>query len=173
MLFDRSHTCREMTGTGSESEGGDGSQVELELVEVTLGTLDLREFDVFPKQRRRKRNKRERKQDLESGAQMTLSQQPKEDEALSGSAPLRPPWDEATSPCQSELWDVLLAACRAGDVGMLKDRFTASPIHPGVLPLLSAPLGSGGFTLLHAAAAAGRGSVVRLLLEAGADPTVQ
>ncbi|XP_005202879.1 tRNA endonuclease ANKZF1 isoform X2 [Bos indicus] len=158
---------------GSESEGGDGSQVELELVEVTLGTLDLREFDVFPKQRRRKRNKRERKQDLESGAQMTLSQQPKEDEALSGSAPLRPPLDEATSPCQSELWDVLLAACRAGDVGMLKDRLTASPLHPGVLPLLSAPLGSGGFTLLHAAAAAGRGSVVRLLLEAGADPTVQ
>ncbi|XP_027369692.1 ankyrin repeat and zinc finger domain-containing protein 1 isoform X3 [Bos indicus x Bos taurus] len=158
---------------GSESEGGDGSQVELELVEVTLGTLDLREFDVFPKQRRRKRNKRERKQDLESGAQMTLSQQPKEDEALSGSAPLRPPLDEATSPCQSELWDVLLAACRAGDVGMLKDRLTASPLHPGVLPLLSAPLGSSGFTLLHAAAAAGRGSVVRLLLEAGADPTVQ
>ncbi|XP_061241647.1 tRNA endonuclease ANKZF1 isoform X3 [Bos javanicus] len=158
---------------GSESEGGDGSQVELELVEVTLGTLDLREFDVFPKQRRRKRNKRERKQDLECGAQMTLSQQPKEDEALSGSAPFRPPLDEATSPCQSELWDVLLAACRAGDVGMLKDRLTASPLHPGVLPLLSAPLGSGGFTLLHAAAAAGRGSVVRLLLEAGADPTVQ
>ncbi|XP_061241628.1 tRNA endonuclease ANKZF1 isoform X2 [Bos javanicus] len=164
---------KEAPTQGSESEGGDGSQVELELVEVTLGTLDLREFDVFPKQRRRKRNKRERKQDLECGAQMTLSQQPKEDEALSGSAPFRPPLDEATSPCQSELWDVLLAACRAGDVGMLKDRLTASPLHPGVLPLLSAPLGSGGFTLLHAAAAAGRGSVVRLLLEAGADPTVQ
>ncbi|XP_055253925.1 ankyrin repeat and zinc finger domain-containing protein 1 isoform X1 [Moschus berezovskii] len=158
---------------GSESEGEDDSQVELELVKVTLGTLDLREFEVFPKQRRRKRNKRERKQDLESGAQMTLSQQPKEDEALSGSAPLGPPWDEATSPGQSELWDVLLAACRAGDVGMLKNRLTASPLDPGVLPLLSAPLGSSGFTLLHAAAAAGRGSVVRLLLEAGADPTVQ
>nr|CAI9702695.1 unnamed protein product [Rangifer tarandus platyrhynchus] len=158
---------------GLESEGEDGSQVELELVEVTLGTLDLREFEVFPKQRRRKRNKRERKQDLESGLQMTLSQQPKEDEALSGSAPLGPPWDEATSPGQPELWDVLLAACRAGDVGMLKDRLTASPLDPGVLPLLTAPLGSGGFTLLHAAAAAGRGSVVRLLLEAGADPTVQ
>ncbi|XP_068823317.1 tRNA endonuclease ANKZF1 isoform X3 [Capricornis sumatraensis] len=164
---------KEAPKQGSESEGEAGSQVELELVEVTLGTLDLCEFEVFPKQRRRKRNKRERKQDLESGAQMTLSQQPKEDEALSGSAPLQPPWDEATSPCQSELWDVLLAACRAGDVGMLKDRLTASPLDPGVLPLLSAPLGSGGFTLLHAAAAAGRGSVVRLLLEAGADPTVQ
>ena len=31
----------------------------MEVVEVTLGTLDLREFEVFPKQRRRKKNKRE------------------------------------------------------------------------------------------------------------------
>lgn len=42
---------------------------------------------------------------------------------------------------------------------MLKLRLAASPLDPGVLSLLSAPLGSGGFTLLHAAATAGRGSV--------------
>ncbi|XP_057599874.1 ankyrin repeat and zinc finger domain-containing protein 1 isoform X2 [Hippopotamus amphibius kiboko] len=158
---------------GSESEGEDGSQVELELVEVTLGTLDLREFEVLPKQRRRKRNKRERNEDLEAGTQMTLSQQPQEDEAFSQSAPLGPSPDEAKSPDQPELWDVLLAACRAGDVGMLKLWLAASPLDPRVLSLLSDPLGSSGFTLLHAAAAAGRASVVRLLLEAGADPTVQ
>ncbi|KAM9085649.1 LOW QUALITY PROTEIN: tRNA endonuclease ANKZF1 [Megaptera novaeangliae] len=142
---------------GSESEGEDGSQVELELAEVILGTLDLREFEVLPKQRRRKRNKRERNQDLEAGAQMTLSQ-PQEDEAFSESAPLGPFPDEAKSPGQPELWDVLLAACRAGG-GMLTLRLAASPVDPGVLSLLSAPLGSGGFTLLHAAAAAGRDSV--------------
>ena len=68
---------------------------------------------------------------------------------------------------------MLLAACRAGDVGLLKPWLAASPVDPRVLSLLSAPLGSGGFTLLHAAAAAGRGSVVHLLLDAGADPTVQ
>ncbi|XP_034862970.1 ankyrin repeat and zinc finger domain-containing protein 1 [Mirounga leonina] len=164
---------------GSESEGEDSFQVELELVELTVGTLDLREFEVLPKRRRRKRNKKERSRDLEARAHGTLPQQPQgDDEAFSQSAqahaaPLGPSLDEAKTPDQSELWDMLLAACRAGDVGMLKLQLAAGPIGPGVLSLLSAPLGSSGFTLLHAAAAAGRGSVVRLLLEAGADPTVQ
>lgn len=162
-------------GSGSEEE--DGFQVELELAESTLGTLDLREFEVLPKRRRRRRNKKERSQDLEAGAHTTLPQRP-QDEAFSLSAqaqaaPLEPSPDEAKVPGQSELGDVLLAACRAGDVGMLKLQLAASPTDPEVLSLLSAPLGSSGFTLLHAAAAAGRGSVVRLLLEAGADPTIQ
>ncbi|XP_041593249.1 ankyrin repeat and zinc finger domain-containing protein 1 isoform X2 [Vulpes lagopus] len=163
---------------GSGSEGEDSFQVELELVELTVGTLDLREFEVLPKRRRRKRNKKERSQDLEAGVHVTLPQQPQGDEAFSQSAqayaaPLGPSLDEAKTPDQSELWDMLLAACRAGDVGILKLQLAAGPTDPGVLSLLSAPLGSNGFTLLHAAAAAGRGSVVRLLLEAGADPTVQ
>ncbi|KAM7105606.1 tRNA endonuclease ANKZF1 [Molossus nigricans] len=162
-------------GSGSEEE--DGFQVELELVESTLGTLDLREFEVLPKRRRRKK-KREKSRDLEAGAQMTLPQQPQEDKAFSQSArahaaPLEPSLDEAKVPGQSQLWDMLLTACRAGDVGMLKIQLTAGPIDPEVLSLLNAPLGSRGFTLLHAAAAAGRGAVVRLLLEAGADPTIQ
>ncbi|XP_016052325.1 PREDICTED: ankyrin repeat and zinc finger domain-containing protein 1 [Miniopterus natalensis] len=162
-------------GSGSEEE--DGFQVELELVELTMGTLDLREFEVLPKRRRRRRSKREKSRDLEAGAHAALPQQPQEDKASQSSrahtAPLEPSLDEAKVPGQSELWDMLLAACRAGDVGMLKIQLAASPIDPEVLSLLNAPLGSSGFTLLHAAAAAGRGSVVRLLLEAGADPTIQ
>lgn len=162
-------------GSGSEEE--DSPQVELELVELTVGTLDLREFEVLPKRRRRKRNK-ERNRDLKAGTPVTLPPQPQGDEAFSQSAqahtaPLGPSLDEAKTPDQSELWDMLLAACRAGDVEMLKLQLAAGPRDPGVLSLLSAPWGSSGFTLLHAAAAAGRGSVVRLLLEAGADPTVQ
>ncbi|XP_042636205.1 LOW QUALITY PROTEIN: ankyrin repeat and zinc finger domain-containing protein 1 [Orycteropus afer afer] len=163
---------------GSGSEGEDSFQGELELVEMTMGTLDLREFEVLPKQSRKKRNKKERSRYLEAGTHGTLPQQPQEDEALPESAqadiaPLGPSLDEVKSCGQPELWGVLLAACRAGDVGTLKLQLAASPIDPGVTSLLSAPLGSSGFTLLHAAAAAGRGSVVRLLLEAGADPTVQ
>ncbi|ELK17186.1 Ankyrin repeat and zinc finger domain-containing protein 1 [Pteropus alecto] len=163
-------------GSGSEEE--DDFQGELELVEATIGTLDLREFEVLSKRRRRKRNKREKSRDLEAGPHMTLPQQPQEDEAFSQSAQahavlLEPSLDKAKVPGQSELWDVLLAACRAGDVEMLKFWLAASPTDPEVLSLLSAPLGSSGFTLLHAAAAAGRGSVVRLLLEAGADLTIQ
>ncbi|XP_045054071.2 tRNA endonuclease ANKZF1 isoform X2 [Desmodus rotundus] len=162
---------------GSGSEGEDDFQVELELVESTVGTLDLRECEILPKRRRRKRSKREKSRDLETGAHMTLPQQPREDvfsqPARAHAAPLEPSLDEAKVPGHSELWDTLLAACRAGDDGMLQIWLAASPIDPEVLSLLSAPLGSSGFTLLHAAAAAGRGSVVRLLLEAGADPTVQ
>ncbi|XP_006867892.1 PREDICTED: ankyrin repeat and zinc finger domain-containing protein 1 [Chrysochloris asiatica] len=164
---------------GSGSEGEDSFQVELELVEMTLGTLDLREFEVLPKRRRKKR-KKERSRELEAGAHRTLSEESLKDETLSESAksqahtaPNDPLLDEAKAPGQPELWGVLLAACRAGDVRILKLQLAASSIDPGVLSLLSAPFGPGGFTLLHAAAAAGRGSVVRLLLEAGADPTVQ
>lgn len=167
-------TCQ-IFSLGSGSEGDDDFQVELELVELTLGTLGLREFEVLPKRRRRKRNKKERSRDQEAGAHPTLLQQPQEEEsAQAHGAPEGPSLDEAEALSgQPELWDVLLAACRAGEVGVLKLQLVAGPVDPEVRSLLSAPLGSGGFTLLHAAAAAGRGSVVRLLLEAGADPTVQ
>ncbi|XP_077604813.1 tRNA endonuclease ANKZF1 isoform X1 [Crocuta crocuta] len=158
---------------GSGSEGEDSFQVELELVEMTVGILDLREFEVLPKRKRRKRNKKERSRDPEALPQQTQGNEASSQSSQEQAAPLGPSLDEARTPDPSELWDMLLAACRAGDVGMLKLQLAAGPADPGVLSLLSAPLGSSGFTLLHAAAAAGRGSVVRLLLEAGADPTVQ
>uniref|UniRef100_A0A0N8ETG3 tRNA endonuclease ANKZF1 n=1 Tax=Heterocephalus glaber TaxID=10181 RepID=A0A0N8ETG3_HETGA len=163
---------------GSETEDEHGAQVELELVELTLGTLDLREFELLPKRRRRKRNKKEKAQDQDAGAHVTLNQQHQEDEPTSQlaqvvAAPLGSSADEAKAPGQLELWDVLLAACRAGDIRKLRLQLTAGAVDPEVMSLLNAPLGSGGFTLLHAAAAAGRGSVVWLLLEAGADPAVQ
>lgn len=43
---------------GEEEESPAG---ELETVEVTLGTLDLREFEVMPKRNRKKRKKRDKK----------------------------------------------------------------------------------------------------------------
>lgn len=139
---------------------------------MTLGTLHLREFEELPKRRRRKRNK-DKSRDQETRKHISLLQQPQEDEPFSPpaqvvAAPLSPSVQAA-----KQLWDVLLAACRAGDIGALKLQIAAGLEDPGVISLLNAPLGSGGFTLLHAAAAAGRGSVVRLLLEAGADPTIQ
>ncbi|XP_077011317.1 tRNA endonuclease ANKZF1 isoform X1 [Tamandua tetradactyla] len=163
-------------GTGLEGE--DSFQVELELVELTLGTLGLREFEVLPKRSRKKRNKKDRNHDLGAGTHMTLPQQPHGDEPLirlaqADTASLGPSLDEAKASGQPELWDVLLAACQAGDVGMVKLQLATNSSDPGVTSLLSAPLGSSGFTLLHAASVAGRSSVVRLLLEAGADPTVQ
>ncbi|XP_012790122.1 ankyrin repeat and zinc finger domain-containing protein 1 [Sorex araneus] len=153
---------------GSGSEGEDGCPLELELVELTLGTLGLREFEVLPKRRRRRRNKKERSQDTQAGTPHLPPPPHGED---TGCQPAPAPV-AAEGPGQPERGAVLLAACRAGDVGVLRPQLTASPVEPEVLSLLNAPLGPGGFTLLHAAAAAGRGAVVRLLLEAGADPTV-
>lgn len=146
----------------------------MELVELTLDTLGLREFEVLPK-RRRRRNKKKRSQDEEAGTR-PLPQSPHKEHAVLQPALVasQGPLPKATeSPGQPERWALLLAACRAGEVGVLQLQLAASPMEPEVLALLSAPLGPGGFTLLHAAAAAGRSTVVRLLLEAGADPTVQ
>lgn len=144
---------------------------------MTLGTLDLREFEVLPKRRRRRGKKKERSQEQQCGAHGPLPQHP-QDEPFSQPAqvvatPLDTPVDEAKAPGHPELWDTLLAACRAGEVEVLKLQLATGPVDPGVRALLNVPLGPGGFTLLHAAAAAGRGLVVRLLLEAGADPTMQ
>ncbi|XP_076406129.1 tRNA endonuclease ANKZF1 isoform X2 [Peromyscus maniculatus bairdii] len=152
---------------GSESQEEDGSQVELELVELTLGTLDLREFEVLPKRRRRKK-KKERSQGQQCETHVTLLQQSRDGPLSQADQVVT-----AKAPDQPELWDMLLSACRAGEVEVLKLQLATGPVDPGVRSLLNAPLGSGGFTLLHAAAAAGRGLVVRLLLEAGADPTIQ
>ncbi|XP_049624022.1 ankyrin repeat and zinc finger domain-containing protein 1 [Suncus etruscus] len=167
--------CREGSAEpGSGSEGEDGCPVELELVELTLDTLGLRDFEVLPK-RRRRRNKKKRSQD-EEAVTRPLPQSPHKEHAVLQPAPAasQGPLSKATeSPGQPERWALLLAACRAGEVGVLQLQLAASPMEPEVLALLSAPLGPGGFTLLHAAAAAGRSTVVRLLLEAGADPTIQ
>ncbi|XP_036614079.1 ankyrin repeat and zinc finger domain-containing protein 1 [Trichosurus vulpecula] len=159
--------------SGSEGEGS--SPVELELVELTLGTLDLCEFELLPKRRRRKRKKKS--QEAGAGVEMALHS-PQETVPLSQTiqenmVPLQPSQEEARTTGQQELWDALWAACRAGNVGKLKHQLEALPSDTTVLSLVSAPLGSGGSTLLHAAAAAGRGLVVQLLLENGADPTVR
>lgn len=44
-----------------EEEEEESPAGELETVEVTLGTLDLREFEVMPKRNRRKRKKKDKK----------------------------------------------------------------------------------------------------------------
>ncbi|XP_051839467.1 ankyrin repeat and zinc finger domain-containing protein 1 [Antechinus flavipes] len=158
----------------SGSERG-STPVELELVELTLGTLDLREFELMPKRRRRKRKKKS--QELAAGVEMALHS-PQESVPLpqitqEPKVPVQPSQEEAGTTRQQELWDILWAACRAGDIGQLQPQLDALPSNTTVLSLLSAPLGSGGSTLLHAAAAAGRTMVVQLLLENGADPTVR
>lgn len=82
------------------------------------------------------------------------------------------------------LRDEVFTACKVGDVDALC-RFLQLPGETSEsqeqqennpldvqrpLTLLNKPLDSSGFTLLHVASAAAQKAVVRLLLDAGADP---
>ncbi|XP_042746494.1 ankyrin repeat and zinc finger domain-containing protein 1 isoform X3 [Lagopus leucura] len=168
---------------------------ELETVEVTLGTLDLREFEVMPKRNRKRWKKRNKKMENglhaeETGCCGTQDGQPSlelvtELQGKSGAEPF--PWEIAGDP-QIQLRDALFTACKTGDVGTLqhllgdpesrgplgdsKDGDDEQPLH---LPhsLLNKPVDEHGFTLLHVAARAGRAEAVYLLLEAGADPALR
>ncbi|XP_053900199.1 ankyrin repeat and zinc finger domain-containing protein 1 isoform X4 [Malaclemys terrapin pileata] len=246
--------------TPSEEEEEEESQAgELETVEVTLSTLQLREFEVTPKRSR----KRRRKKDKVGRGAGARAEGPGGQEEPEGSAPQpgaatvadpqegpgaepapwrkgasHPAWchpgarfsltrvtgggrtlvcaaqgsDAARPQAETllgQLRDALFTACKTGDVGTLRrllgvaesgappagseDGVMGQPqghpgrvqsegsepnraapwATPGFLSLLSEPIDGTGFTLLHVAAAAGKGAAVRLLLEAGADPALR
>ena len=178
-----------------EEEEEESPAGELEIVEVTLGTLDLREFEVMPKRNRKRRKKRNKKMENglhaeETGCCGTQGGQPSlelvtELQGKPGAEPL--PWETAGDP-QTQLRDALFTACKTGDVGTLRhllgvpesrgpleDSKDGDDEQPLDLPhsLLNQPLDEHGFTLLHVAARAGRAEAVCLLLEAGADPALR
>ncbi|XP_061860441.1 tRNA endonuclease ANKZF1 isoform X2 [Colius striatus] len=165
---------------------------ELETVEVTLSTLDLREFEIMPKRNRKRRKKRDKKveegpHDEESGHPGTQCRQPgleleRELQQEAGAGPLL--WAHGGDP-QAQLRDALFTACKTGDVGTLRQLLGVlesgdPPEHSegtGALAvppsLLSQPLDERGCTLLHVAARAGKAAAVSLLLAAGADPALR
>lgn len=55
-----------------EEEEEESPAGELETVEVTLGTLDLREFEVMPKRNRKRRKKRNKKVENGEGGELCL-----------------------------------------------------------------------------------------------------
>ncbi|XP_022596668.1 ankyrin repeat and zinc finger domain-containing protein 1 [Seriola dumerili] len=181
----------------------EGGEIQLEMVELTLGTLDLREYKIYPSRhkRRRRRKKEETKMQneelsnteadnqeeevleataAEDAAQVTQSKNKRKrkaqtkkqlDETVEGS------WDYG-------LRDTLFTACKVGDVDTLsrllelpgetaesREQVESNPSDaPSPLTLLNKPIDSSAFTLLHVASAAAQKAVVRLLLDAGADP---
>ncbi|NXI71450.1 ANKZ1 protein, partial [Anseranas semipalmata] len=168
---------------GSEQAGESGVMArgpgELETVEVTLGTLDLREFEVMPKRNRKRRKKRNKKMENgphaeETGCCGTQSGQPglepvTELQEAAGAEPL--PWGTGGDP-QTQLRDALFTACKTGDVGTLQHLLDAQHLDTP-RSLLNQPMDEHGFTLLHVAARAGKAEAVCLLLEAGADPALR
>ncbi|NXS92271.1 ANKZ1 protein, partial [Jacana jacana] len=170
---------------GSEEEEEESPSGELETVELTLSTLDLREFEVMPKRNRKRRKKRDKKVE-----KAVLCVFPNQIRALLC------PGSQQTDPCssllgdpQTQLRDALFTACKTGNVGSL--RHLLGVPESGSLPgdgkdgeedaqpldvtrsLLNKPVDERGCTLLHVAARAGKAEAVCLLLEAGADPALR
>ncbi|XP_009069278.1 PREDICTED: ankyrin repeat and zinc finger domain-containing protein 1 [Acanthisitta chloris] len=179
----------------SAPEEEESSAGELETVEVTLGTLDLREFEVVPKRNRKRRKKRDKQVERgpraeETGCHGTQCGQPglelvTELQREAEAGPL--PWGNGGDP-QTQLLDALFTACKTGDVQTL--RHLLGVTESGGLPgnsedgevaqpldmahsLLNQPVDDRGCTLLHVAAQAGKAETVCLLLEAGADPALR
>ncbi|XP_062354027.1 tRNA endonuclease ANKZF1 [Cinclus cinclus] len=172
-----------------EEEEEESPAGELETVEVTLGTLDLREFEVMPKRNRKRRKKRDKKVEKGPCAEETGYQceQPSlepvtelQGEAETGLLP----WSNGRD-TQTQLCDALFTACKTGDVQTLR-RLLGVPENRGVpgdsengesvdmaRSLLNQPVDERGCTLLHVAARAGKAEAVCLLLEAGADPALR
>ncbi|KAF1671602.1 Ankyrin repeat and zinc finger domain-containing protein 1, partial [Pygoscelis papua] len=166
-----------------EEEEEESLAGELETVEVTLGTLDLREFEVMPKRNRKRRKKKDKKVEKGEGEELAGGKHCSAQGAIrlpSCSSPIGDP--------QTQLRDALFTACKTGDVGTLRhllgvpesrglpgDSEDGEGTQPLDMPrsLLNQPVDGRGCTLLHVAARAGKAAAVCLLLEAGADPALR
>ncbi|XP_008297369.1 ankyrin repeat and zinc finger domain-containing protein 1 isoform X2 [Stegastes partitus] len=185
------------------SEEDNGGEIQLEMVELTLGTLDLRESEIYlPKHKRRRRKKKE---DARMQNEVSNSEADNQDECAPETTPAQETPQETQSKTKRKrkaqskkqqddtvddesgeygLRDELFTACKVGDVdalcgllqlpGEMAESQEQSEINPSDASspqaLLKKPIDSSGFTLLHVASAAAQKAVVRLLLDAGADP---
>ncbi|NXJ73925.1 ANKZ1 protein, partial [Trogon melanurus] len=172
--------------TGEEEVEEESPAGELETVEVTLGTLDLREFEVVPKRNRKRRKKRDKK--VEKGERKELAINGHQGRDCHGWAVRLPSCSSLTGDPQTQLRDALFTACKTGDVvtlrhllgvpesgGLSRDSKDVEDTQPLGVPhsLLNQPVDERGCTLLHVAAQAGRAEVLCLLMEAGADPALR
>ncbi|XP_041806641.1 ankyrin repeat and zinc finger domain-containing protein 1 isoform X1 [Chelmon rostratus] len=184
------------------SDTEEDGEIQLEMVELTLGTLDLRESEICPSRhrRRRRRKKEETKIHTEELSNTVADNQEEEvpEATPAGVTPQETQSKKRKRKAQSkkqqeeivdESWeyglrDALFTACKVGDVDAVcrllqlpgetvesGERSESDPsVVPSPLTLLNKPIDSSGFTLLHVASAAAQKAVVRLLLDAGADP---
>ncbi|KAM4561241.1 tRNA endonuclease ANKZF1 [Fundulus diaphanus] len=189
-----------------ESSDGEGEEMQLEMVELTIGTLDLRESEIYPCRRRKRRRKKKEQAEphnqetgrMNTGAgeqeeglpEATRAEEeeevPQQEDSINASKK-KPQSKKQLEEAADEsvdyaLRDALFTACKIGDVGALcsllqlpqetlqRPETTAEDTSSAPLSLLNKPVDPSGFTLLHVAAAAAQKAVVRLLLDAGADP---
>ncbi|KAM4730919.1 tRNA endonuclease ANKZF1 isoform 2-T2 [Anableps anableps] len=191
----------------NESSDEEGVEIQLEMVELTIGTLDLRESEIYPPRRKKRRRKKKEQGKLHNQETERMNAGASELEEGLPEAPSAEEEEEAPQQEQSVktskkkpqrekqldeavqlksvdygLMDALFTACKVGDLGALCSLLQLPQEmvdHPekmeentstAPLSVLNKPIDSSGFTLLHVAAAAAQKAVVRLLLDAGADP---
>ncbi|XP_059198970.1 tRNA endonuclease ANKZF1 isoform X2 [Centropristis striata] len=197
------NTDQEKDEKPESSEEEEVGEIQLEMVDLTLGTLDLREHEVYPPRHRRRRRRKKEETKLQKEELRNTEADSREEEV-----PEATPAEDAPQEMQSKskrkrkapskkqleevagesseygLRDEVFTACKVGDVDALcrllqipgetseslQQTESNAPDVPGPLSLLNKPIDSSGFTFLHVASAAAQKAVVRLLLDAGADP---
>ncbi|XP_033127480.1 ankyrin repeat and zinc finger domain-containing protein 1-like [Anneissia japonica] len=148
--------------TLADLESDDGcANIELVFEEVTTSTDHLKEFDISKKKRRKRKPKvkdEENKQENKDPSLKILQ------------------YDAYT-------------ACKTGNTCVLKDLLSTqnsnndqpksntqsddAPVNVDTVKIINEALDASNITLLHVAAETGQMSIVRTLLEAGADPTLR
>ncbi|XP_041663163.1 ankyrin repeat and zinc finger domain-containing protein 1 isoform X2 [Cheilinus undulatus] len=181
-----------------DSDKEEVGEIQLEMMELTLGTLDLREFEIQPSRHKRRRRKRREESKMQTGLSNTEADDQEQEELEASPAAEAPQETQSKSKRkrkaqskkeQEEMvddsWeygvrDALFTACKVGDADALcsllrlpedPEQSESNPSEvPSPLTLLNKPVDSSGFTLLHVSSAAAQKDAVRLLLDAGADP---
>ncbi|XP_020787567.2 ankyrin repeat and zinc finger domain-containing protein 1 [Boleophthalmus pectinirostris] len=184
---DKENSCK----TSSEEEGESGA-VQLEMEELSLTTLDLRESEIYPsKQKRRKKKNKDAKmqtEDLDS-AEPHTEEEKEATEVVEAPQETKPKRrrrgqkkkeleDAVDDSWEYSVKDALFTACKIGDVDGLQrllngektEEETETSDVKNPLIFLNKPIDSSGFTLLHVASAAAQKAVVKCLLDVGADP---
>ncbi|XP_076018075.1 tRNA endonuclease ANKZF1 [Genypterus blacodes] len=120
----------------SSSSEEDGVEIHLETVEMTLGTLDLREFEIQPSQNRKRRRRKKEKSKLQNEELNTM--EANDEEGVEEATPAEDPPKETQSKNRKkkaqikkqidetvdESWeyslrDALFTACKVGDMALL------------------------------------------------------
>uniref|UniRef100_A0A8C3AJS1 Ankyrin repeat and zinc finger peptidyl tRNA hydrolase 1 n=1 Tax=Cyclopterus lumpus TaxID=8103 RepID=A0A8C3AJS1_CYCLU len=121
-----------------DSSGEEGGDIQLEMVEMTIGTLDLREFEIYPSRPRRRRRRKEEESKLQN-EELSPTEADNQEEVLEATPAEDAPQEtqskhkrkrKAQSKKQLEgivdessgygLRDEVFTACKVGDVDALR-----------------------------------------------------
>ncbi|GAA6224130.1 ankyrin repeat and zinc finger domain-containing protein 1 [Lates japonicus] len=135
---EQNNTDQEQEENHDSSDKEEGGEIQLEMVELTLGTLDLRECEICPSRHRRKRRRKKEETKMQNEELSNTEADDKEEE-VSEATPVedtpraiqsknkrkrKPQSKKQLEETVDESWeyglrDALFTACKVGDVDML------------------------------------------------------